>query len=561
MVSLGFICVEEKASVAVSRLLICFCVLLLAACSKLDSNSELLFPELPVRPNILWLVAEDLSPIIPAFGDFTVETPNLSRLASEGVKYTQVYSTSGVCAPSRASIATGMYQNRIGAHHMRTSGGGGYRPEGFVPYEALPPSYVKMHSQYFREAGYYKTNNSKEDYQFNAPLTAWDDSSATAHWRGRKEGQPFFSVFNFGVTHESQVWARADQPLLVAEDLEVPVPPYLPDTEIAKRDIRQVYSNIVAMDQEVGEILDQLESDGLLENTIVFWYSDHGGPLPRQKRLLYDSGLKLPLIVRFPNQWHAGETDSQLISFVDFKSTILSLAGITIPSYVDGRPFLGRKDLPQRKYIHAAADRFDSEYDMIRAVSDGRFKYLRNFFPDKPYYLPLSYREQMPIMQEMLKLRDAGQLNPDQMQWFRLSKPVEELFDVATDPYELNNLAQDPFYADKLLELQDELDRWMLEIEDKGLMPEMDYLESIWPNKIQPATEPVQFNLQDSLLTLSSNTQGANIAYQITTSNESPLADTWSVYTKPFVLANDQTIKALAHRVGFKPSEITQHSF
>lgn len=531
-------------------------LLLQIACAPPEPASELALPELPARPNILWLVAEDLSPIIPPFGDFTVETPNLSRLAREGVRYTQVYSTSGVCAPSRASIATGMYQNRIGAHHMRTTGGGGYAPEGFVPYEALPPSSVKMHSQYFREAGYYTTNNAKEDYQFNAPMTAWDDSSATAHWRNRQEGQPFFSIFNFGVTHESQVWARADQPLLVADDLEVPVPPYLPDTEIAKQDIRQVYSNVVAMDRQVGEILDQLEADGLLESTIIFWYSDHGGPLPRQKRLLYDSGLKLPLIVRFPNQWHAGETDSQLISFVDFKSTILALADIAVPDYVDGQVFLGKEKAPQRQYIHAAADRFDSEYDMIRAVSDGRFKYLKNFFPDKPYYLPLRYREQMPIMQELLRLRDAGQLNDVQMQWFRTSKPGEELFDVAEDPYELNNLAQDPAYAEKLQELRGELERWMDEIDDRGLLSEMDYLESIWPNKLQPITEPVGFQVQGGLVSLNSRTDGATIAYQITANNAPPREDRWSVYVTPLSASAGETIHGIAHRIGFKPSAV-----
>lgn len=541
-----------------SRLRAMSCMLFslsLSTCSD-DSGLEVIDqPSLPSQPNILWLVAEDLSPVIPPFGDFTVETPNLTRLADEGIRYTQVYSTSGVCAPSRASIATGMYQNSIGAHHMRTSGAAGYAPEGFVPYEAQPPSYVKMHSQYFREAGYYTSNNAKEDYQFDKPITAWDESSRDAHWRNRAEGQPFFSVFNFGITHESQIWAQADQPLLIAEDLDVPIPPYLPTTQIAKNDVRRMYSNIVAMDRQVGEILDQLEADGLLDETIIFWYSDHGGPLPRQKRLLYDSGLKLPLIVRFPDKWRAGETDSQLVSFVDFKSTILALANIDEPNYVQGQAFLGEQLSQPRQYIHAAADRFDREYDMIRAVSDGRFKYLRNFSPEKPYYLPLRYREQMPLMQELLRLRDSGELDDIQKQWFRQSKAEEELFDVRNDPFELNNLALDPAHQTKLAEMRGELDRWMSDIDDKGVIPELDYIESIWPNKIQPVTARVSILEANGQIELSSATDGANIGYQLLDSEDLEL-DSWAVYTGPFSVPAGQVVKTVAHRIGFKPSEV-----
>lgn len=539
-----------------SRYMLLLMVLVFSRCSEQNVKLTAPGPTLPERPNILWLVAEDLSPIIPPFGDNTVATPNLSRLAEEGIRYTQVYSSSGVCAPSRAAIATGMYQNRIGAHHMRTSGAAGYAPEGFVPYEAMPPSYVKMHSQYFREEGYYTSNNAKEDYQFVKPVTAWDDSSENAHWRNRAPGQPFFSVFNFGITHESQVWARANSPLLVDPDLEVPIPPYLPDTDIARQDVRQVYSNIVAMDAQVGEILTQLEADGLLDSTIVFWYSDHGGPLPRQKRLLYDSGLRLPLIVRFPDGWRAGEVDSQLVSFVDFKSTILSLANIEPPHYTDGRAFLGLyEEAMPRQYFHAAADRFDSEYDMIRAVGDGRFKYLRNYNPEKPYYLPLSYREQMPVMQELLRMRDANELNDIQKQWFRESKAEEELFDVDNDPHELTNLAMNPEYEEKLIELRTEMDRWMESIDDKGRLPETEYIESIWPDRLQPVTAEVTFTVFDEIFSLDSVTEGANIAYQILEDGEG-IGAVWQVYVQPVKLEIGQTLAALAHRIGYKPSSV-----
>ncbi|PCI77618.1 MAG: sulfatase, partial [SAR86 cluster bacterium] len=310
------------------------------------------------------------------------------------------------------------------------------------------------------------------------------------------------------------------------------------------------------MDRQVGEILDQLEEDGLMDSTIIFWYSDHGGPLPRQKRLLYDSGMHLPLIIRFPDQYRAGETDEQLISFVDFKSTILSLAGIEPPDYVDGRAFLGEfATTPARNYVHGAADRFDSEYDMIRAVRDKRFKYLRNFNPEKPYYLPLPYREQMPAMQELLRLRDAGKLNPAQAQWFRTSKAPEELFDVINDPYELNNIAADPSYTGKLVELQIEMDSWMSFIDDKGLMSEVELIESMWPNGVQPVTlAPIASkSSNDGLISLHSETEGASIGFQLLSVGDE-VGVTWQIYQNPVSVTTDQRLLAIAHRIGFIPS-------
>lgn len=530
---------------------------LLQACSE-NSIQQNAGPSIPVRPNIVWLVAEDLSPIIPPFGDNTVSTPNLSRLADEGVRYTNAFSTSGVCAPSRAALATGMYQNGIGALHMRTTNIGGFGVEGLIPYEAVPPPEVKMLSQYFREAGYYTSNNAKEDYQFRKTVTAWDDSSRDAHWRNREPGQPFYSVFNFGITHESQVWAQAENPLRIDEDLEVPIPPYLPDTEVATRDVRQVYSNIVAMDEQVGAVLAQLEEDGLLENTIVFWYTDHGGPLPRQKRLLYDSGLQVPLIIRYPDGWRAGQEDDQLVSFVDFKSTALSLAGIEPPDYVDGRAFIGEfVNSSARRYIHAAADRFDEEYDTIRAVRDKRYKYLRNFRPEQGYYLPLRYREQMPIMQELLRLNRAGMLNEAQAQWFRTEKQGEELFDLSVDPHELNNLATDPQLQSKLLELRNEMDRWMEEIDDQGLTPEPELIASLWPNLQQPVTATPQAQRRYGRVELSSATEGAQIGYQLLEADEQ-FGSRWQIYTEPVSVPDNLRLVAIAHRIGFRPSSTVE---
>ena len=521
------------------------------------------------RPNIVWIVAEDLSPVIPPFGDSTVATPALSRLADEGIRYTRVFSTSGVCAPSRAALALGMYQNRIGAHHMRTgpwasgnvseaaiAAAAQDMPQGVVPYEAMPPADARMHSEYLREAGYYAVNNAKHDYQFRAPATAWDESSPRAHWRGRAPGQPFFAIFNLEVTHESQIWQKAEDSLLVEADLHVPIPPYLPDTDVGRRDARRLYSNILEMDAQVGALLAELEEDGLLDSTIVFWYSDHGGPLPRQKRLLYDSGLHVPLIIRFPDGRGAGETDGRLISFVDFKPTVLSLAGIPTPDYVDGQAFLGAFAADQpRRYVHAAADRFDESYDMIRAVRDDRFKYLRNFRPDQGYYLPLSYREQMPIMQELLRMRDAGTLDPIQAQWFRSEKSEEELFDTASDPHELQNLAGNPEYADKLAELRAEATRWMQEIDDRGRLSEPEYIASIWPGGIQPVTRAPVASVESGRVRLTSGTPGASIGYKRLSAGATPDGG-WKVYSGPITLSEGDSLVALAHRIGYRASEI-----
>jgi len=299
---------------------------------------------------------------------------------------------------------------------------------GLPAYEAIPPPQVKMVSELLRMNGYYCTNNYKTDYQFKAPKTAWDENGPYAHYRNRANNQPFFSIFNFTTTHESGLFepygfrhiearhyqsgdttftwqsgktAEAETTVHIPKDTKFPIPPYLPDTELVRRDMWKMYNNIAEMDKQVGAILDQLEADGLLDNTIIFFYGDHGGPLP----------------VRFPNQQQAGERDEQLVSFIDFAPTLLSLIGLTPPDYMQGRAFLGNfQTKPKRKYIHAAADRFDGFTDVIRAVKDKRFKYIRNYRPQQGYYLPVEYRERIPATQELLRLRQAGQLDSIQAQ-------------------------------------------------------------------------------------------------------------------------------------------------
>lgn len=537
------------------------------------------------RPNILWLVTEDMSPYLAAFGDSTIEanTPNLNRLAAEGIIYTNLYSPSGVCAPSRAAIATGMYPSGIGANHMRTSS---YTEvTGLPAYEAVPPPEVHMMSEYLRKAGYYCSNNSKKDYQFNDPVTAWDESSNYAHWRNRAEGQPFFSIFNFTVTHESGLFEpygyrrnefrhyqagdtsfvaaawnaktqEAETQPHVSKDLDFPIPPYLPETDSVRRDMWKMYNNIAEMDQQLGAVLKQLEADGLLDSTIIFFYGDHGGPLPRQKRLIYDSGLNSPMIIRFPGKWQAGSQDDQLLSFIDFAPTVMSLVGIEPPAHLQGQAFLGEFKAGQpRKYIHAAADRFDGFTDAIRAVHGPRFKYIRNYRPEQGYYLPVVYRERIPTMRELLRMRDAGTLNEYQAQWFRQNKPAEELFDCENDPHELHNLAEDPAYADQLAELRAEMDRWLAAIGDQPNLPEAELVSQLWNGSdTQPETADPEVKIEGAQVSISCPTAGASIGYQLIAPGEKA-SGSWAVYTGPFTAPADSEVRVQAHRIGYVPSE------
>lgn len=510
-----------------------------------------------VRPNILWLVTEDISPYIACFGDSTAQTPNLDRLSKEGVRYSNVFDVSGVCAPSRSCLITGMYPSSIGTDNMRTLQA--FSEIGIPKYSVVLPPQVKMFSELMRRGGYFCTNNAKQDYQFEAPRAGWDESSRTAHWRNRPAGKPFFSVFNFEVTHESQIWAKKNDPLL-ADPARVPLPPYYPESPVIRNDVARMYSNIMEMDKQVGLILRQLEDDGLLDKTIIFWFSDNGGPLPRGKREIYDSGLHVPMIIRFPDKQHAGTWDRRLISFVDFAPTVLSLAGLSIPEYMQGQAFLGKSKAPEsRKYIYAARDRMDSEYDMVRAVRDNRYKYIKNFQPEKPYIQNIKYRKQMDLMQELLRFEREGKLNEIQKLWFRKTKDREELFDTQNDPFELHNLAGDPRYAAKLKELSTELDKWMKFTGDKGFIPEKKWVESMWPGMIQPVTEAPQFKTKNEQVSIVCTTPGASISYQVVNAGQKLNPRKWMVYTgEPLEIKSGQKLVAVAERIGYKSSSIEE---
>ena len=513
-----------------------------------DDSPSLRRPGPARRPNILCITCEDISARLGSYGDTVALTPVLDGLAREGVRFTRMFSVSGVCAPSRSALITGMYPSGIGTHHMRVSHKG---VPGIQPYEAVPPAHVRPYTEYLRAAGYYTTNNSKTDYQFKPPITAWDENGRDAHWKNRPEGMPFFSIFNSTTTHESQVWDRTNDPVVIPPE-RVLLPPYYPDTLKVRWDVARVYSNIAVMDREVGELLAELEEAGLAEDTIVIWYSDHGGPMPRQKRLVLDSGLHVPYIMRFPDGAHAGTVNDELASFVDIPATILSLAGVTVPDYMQGRPFWGEQKAPPREYIYAARDRLDAQYDATRAVRDKRFKYIRNFKPEVSAYLDVNYRTRMGIMQELLRLRDEGNLDPIQARWFRQPKETEELYDTVADPHEVHDLARDPAYAGEVARMSGALEAWLERIGDDPLRPEKDLVESMWPGGVQPKTAPPAVSWTDGKVEIECPTEGSTMAYQVDGRGYGP--NHWLLYTGPFEAPSGSVVSATAIRVGYTQS-------
>jgi uncharacterized sulfatase len=424
------------------------------------------------RPNILWLTCEDISPDLGCYGDDYATTPALDRFAAEGVRFTQAFGITGVCAVNRSCLITGMYSSSIGSQDMRS--------------RTRLPDDMKCFSQYLRDAGYYCTNNSKTDYNFPTPRGAWDECSNRAHWRKRGEGQPFFAVFNYTGTHESQYrlspdrWKRRIARLKPGErhdPARVSVPPFHPDTPEVRRDWTNYHDTITSLDYWIADRLKELGDAGLAEDTIVFFYSDHGVGLPGCKKWVWDWGLRVPLVIRTPAKWRGlqlappGSVSDRLVSFVDFAPTVLCLAGCEIPSHMQGEPFLGSRATPPREVVYAIRDRMAERYDTVRVVRDGRYQYHRNFMPHLPWSQFVSYTEQMPTMQVWRRLHEEGKLDAVQDRYFR-TKPMEELYDVAADPHMSRNLAGDPEYARVIARMRTRLREWQFETRDLGMLPE-----------------------------------------------------------------------------------------
>lgn len=430
-------------------------------------------------PNVLWIVFEDISPNLGAYGDEYAATPNLDRFARESVRYTRAFANSGVCAPARSTLITGMYPPAIGTHHMRSSG--------------MPPDYVRGFTEYLREAGYYVSNHSKTDYNWNPPASTWDVISPDWREQGwrRREGQPFFSVVNITDTHSSQMyqpwfgWPQRYESLPAAQRHDpdrASVAPYYPDTHAVRQAYARYADNISFADGIVGQVLDQLEADGLKDSTIVFFYSDHGRGMPRSKSFLFESSTNVPLLIRFPEafaEWAPAEPGSatdRIVSFVDFAPTVLSLAGLAAPEHFHGTAFLGARAGPEREFVFGYRDRVDERYEFIRSVRGQRFKYIRNYFPHLPWFHEQTrlYPSTHPVAKALHAGAASGSLRPPAAIYMARIKPREQLFDMRSDPHEIRDLAGHADYRSELERMRATLRARTLRYRDLGFLPESD---------------------------------------------------------------------------------------
>lgn len=437
------------------KLTVLLCALSLTGCNK---SADL--------PNILWITSEDNSPLLGCYGDTFATTPNLDQLAAEGMLYTNAYANTPVCAPARNTLLTGVYACSNGNEQMRSS---------YAKSETVRP-----YTEFLLEKGYYCTNNSKTDYNY-APVNLdeiWDECSREAHYRNRAEGQPFFAIFNLTISHESCIHKSTPDSLLRHRPEEVNLPPYHPDTPEMRHDWAQYYDKVEDLDTQVGEILAELEEAGLADNTIVFYYSDHGGVVGRSKRFLYETGTHVPLIIRIPDKYKKrykaeknGSKVDRLVSFVDMAPTLLSLTGTPPPSYMQGSAFLGKFTGEAPDHIYMFRDRMDGRYDLTRAVVDGKFRYIRYFNPKRPWLQHLQYLWRAPSMRSWERAYLAGECNEVQARYWN-TKPVEELFDTENDPWEVNNLATDPAYTGQLNKMRKAMVDKSKEIRDAGFIPE-----------------------------------------------------------------------------------------
>lgn len=428
------------------------------------------------RPNILWLVAEDFGPHLGCYGTGQVWTPNLDRLAAQGVRYTHAYTTAPVCSVSRSAFMTGMYQTTIGAHNHRSHRDDGYRL----------PAGVRVAPAWFRDAGYFTANvrsfpastkvkgTGKTDWNFTTDGKPFDSD----RWDDLKSHQPFLAQVNFKETHRAFVSPRRADPAKVA------IPPYYPDHPVTREDYARYLDAATELDEKVGRILRQLEADGLSERTIVVFTSDHGEAHVRGKQFCYEEGLHVPLIVRWPTSkdvpapahYRAGTVDDRLIAAIDLLPTLLDVAaGVKKPSAMQGEVFLGDRAAPPRRYVFGARDRCDETVFRFRTVRDDRYRYIRNFTPERPFLQANDYKERSyPVWNLIKELAAQGKLTPVQAVLAASSMPPEEFYDLDKDPHEIRNLvdSKDPADRAALKRLRAELERWIEESNDQGRTPE-----------------------------------------------------------------------------------------
>lgn len=427
------------------------------------------------RPNILWLVSEDHSPFIGAYGDKIARTPVIDALAKRGVLYRNAYANAPVCAPSRFGILTGCYPESCGpAQHMRAV--------------AKLPELLRTYPEYLRTAGYYCANNDKTDYNCDVdPRRIWNDSSNTAHWRNRPTDTPFMAVFNYMTTHESRLFKPTPTTGAVTPD-QVRIPAYLPDTPAMRTDFASYYNLITQMDAQIGERLADLEADGLADDTIVFYYSDHGGALPRTKRYCYDEGLRAALVVYVPPKWRhlcpvaAGSEVATPVSLLDLAPTLLSIVDIPKPAQMQGTAFLGSRLGRPASFAFGMRNRMDERYDFVRTATDGRYRYIRNYMPHRPWGMRGDFEWIAKGYQSWDTERLANRLNPVQARFFG-PKPFEEFYDLETDPDQIDNLIAQPAQTARIARFRKALDAHMVAIRDNGFIPEGEASEGYWQSR------------------------------------------------------------------------------
>lgn len=416
------------------------------------------------QPNLLWLTSEDHGPQMGCYGDRYATTPNLDALAAKGMLFKKCWSNGPVCAAARTTIISGMYPPSTGGEHMRSM--------------VELPQGKQLYPQFLRAAGYYCTNNSKEDYNLTKPKDIWNESSQKAHWKNRRDGQPFFAIFNETCSHESQIRTRPHKQ--VHDPKGVRVPAYHPDTPEVRQDWAQYYDQVTEADASAGQRLKELEAAGLADETIVFYYADHGSGMPRSKRWPSNSGLHVPLVVYFPPKWQhlapkeygAGVQSERLVSFVDLAPTLLSIIGIQPPAWMQGHAFAGKFQTEPQPYLYGFRGRMDERYDCVRSVTDGRFVYVRNFMPHLSQAQHVAYQMQTPTTKVWKQLFDEGKTTPEQSLFWKEPKAAEELYDLSTDPDEVHNLADKPEHEQTLVKMRQAQEDWAMKIRDVGLLPE-----------------------------------------------------------------------------------------
>ena len=441
-------------------------IVLLASVVFCESTLAMQGSDKPTQPNVLWLSTEDIGPQLACYGDTTAKTPRLDALAAEGLTYDIAWSNYPVCAPARTTIISGMYAGALGVGNMRSL--------------AKLPANVKMFPQYLRAAGYYCVNNAKEDYNLVKPNRVWDQSDKKADWRKRKPEQPFFAVVNYGGTHEGKIRNRGHQ--AVIDPASVTLPPYWPDVPEVRKDWAQYYDNLMKMDDWIAAELQKLEAAGVADNTIVFFFGDHGSGMPRHKRFVGDSGMLVPFVIHVPEKLRAdfappdylpGGRSTRPIGFVDLAPTMLSVAGVEAPDFMQGHAFLGRKQTvaDQPELLFGFRERMDERPDLSYSVRDSQFIYIRNFMPHLPAGQRLQFQMQTPTTRKWFEMFEAEELNAVQSRFWE-PRAAEELYDLKADPFETKNLANDPQHQAAVKKLRVALAENTLKIRDLGFVHE-----------------------------------------------------------------------------------------